>query len=647
MALQSNEHDMESQHGSTSTLQADRAPLTIQQRRRSQSASFFIPSPTSPHRLRTKTGPSTAQDGQFIDEQPSSSHSRNLSGSSSRFVTSSTDFHLPKRNAYASTSTATSISPNSSGLLASSALDGSQDSLSSLPLFRRKAAAAVLAHASRKGYRRGSMLGKVIAGNEASGEDDGDDDDMEADEEEDDLRLSESPMLDKDEDDEMQVDTGDTILAETTGSSSPPLNMTSRGSGTTTAVRRAVQRRTNLMPKDRGVLRVAATLRDETRPGEGEIASEAKLQRRLGPESDSMAPTTPKLMARRSQSPFGPSSGGLIDRNIDGDELYFPEASTQYDLSDDSYDGDDDMLPSKSGATAIMDSEESHQAGIAIPGTNGQAVQKDKLWLNFREAGNPRLSPGTERITARSRGASVTPGGMNIGTVQLSGSLGSALDQAMELEMFTQNTGSSPSLWGRSAKRKVGDDRYDPYSSSAIHKRRAVSPIAFISATSGSGRATATTSLSPGLLSQVSPIYNPLMANLPTPTPLSIPSPTLSFSRGPGGLSGSFPRSYPSIPANRSASRNASPSSTRPSTPTNVVTSNPFAANPSPSILSTHASKQGGGGGGNGGSGPGYGSGALGLSLGGGSKRFKQEQQEMEEEEGMLGDVSAIQLGEM
>lgn len=501
------------------------------------------------------------------------------------------------------------------------------------------------------------MLGKVIAnnGSEASnGEDDDDEMDTEDDEESFGLSNSNSPMLDR-EDDDMQIDTGDVILGENTGSSSPPPSRTSqRSGGSSTAIRRAVQRRSNLMPKDRGVLRVAASLRDETRPGEGEIASEAKLQRRLGPDSDSVIPTTPKLMARRSQSPFGPSSGGLLDRGTDGDDFYFPDGATHYDLSDDSYDGDDDMISNKAGhsAAATMDSEggESYQAGIAIPGSSGQATQKDKLWLDFREAGNPRLSPGADRSMARSRGASVAPGGVNMATGQLSGSLGSALDQAMELEVLNNNTtSSSPSLWGRSAKRKVGDDRYDPYSNSAIHKRRAVSPIAFISA--NSSRGTPTKTLSPGLLSQASPnnipsYSNPIMVNLPTPTPLSIPSPTLSFSRGVGSLSGSLPRSFPS---HRAPSANASPSSTRPSTPTNVVP-NSFAAMPSPSIINSHTGKPGGaagGGGGNGGSGPGYGSGALGLSLGGGSKRLKQEQQEMEEEEGMLGDVSAIQLGEM
>jgi len=502
------------------------------------------------------------------------------------------------------------------------------------------------------------MLGKVVAKNGSEASNGEDDDDMDTEEDEEDLGLSNSnsPMLDREEDD-MQIDTGDVILAENTGSSSPPPNMTSQRSagGTSTAIRRAVQRRSNLMPKDRGVLRVAASLRDETRPGEGEIASEAKLQRRLGPDSDSIIPTTPKLMARRSQSPFGPSSGGLLDRGTDGDDFYFPDGATHYDLSDDSYDGDDDMITNKAGnsATATMDSEggESYQAGIAIPGSNGEAAQKDKLWLDFREAGNPRLSPGADRNMARSRGASVTPGFVNMAAGQLSGSLGSALDQAMELEMLTNNnTSSSPSLWGRSAKRKVADDRYDPYSNSAIHKRRAISPVAFI--TANNSRGTPTKTLSPGLQSQASPINiqsysNQVMVNLPTPTPLSIPSPTLSFSRGVGSLSGSLPRSYR---AGTSVSANASPSSTRPSTPTNAAP-NPFAAMPSPSIM-THSGKPtggagGGGGGGNGGSGPGYGSGALGLSLGGGSRRLKQEQQEMEEEEGMLGDVSAIKLGEL
>ncbi|SPO28040.1 uncharacterized protein UTRI_04430_B [Ustilago trichophora] len=63
-------------------------------------------------------------------------------------------------------------------------------------------------------------------------------------------------------------------------------------------VRKAVTRRANLLPKDRSVARVAASLQDETKPQDSEIASEAKLQKRLGGEAT--LPRTPR---------FGPNAG--------------------------------------------------------------------------------------------------------------------------------------------------------------------------------------------------------------------------------------------------------------------------------------------------------------------------------------------------
>ncbi|PWZ03756.1 hypothetical protein BCV70DRAFT_197953 [Testicularia cyperi] len=73
-------------------------------------------------------------------------------------------------------------------------------------------------------------------------------------------------------------------------------------------VRRSVTKRGNLMPRDLGVLRVAATLQDETRPEDSEIASEAKLQKRLGGEST--LPRTPRMVAASSTSSTYPGSAG-------------------------------------------------------------------------------------------------------------------------------------------------------------------------------------------------------------------------------------------------------------------------------------------------------------------------------------------------
>ncbi|UZJ54283.1 hypothetical protein CBS101457_003603 [Exobasidium rhododendri] len=677
--------------------------LAIQQRKRSHSNATpnVLPSsnPHPRHRQRTNTGPmsSTSQNTSVARTSDTREHipvSPVASFSASRFVTSSTAFHLPQR-ALVTTPTVSSHCSSSLGSPTFDATgvivgDGPKMANASLPLLRRKAAVAALAHASRKNLRRGSMLGKEVANDydEHTGSEEGEEDaDMEEYHRQSRVKQM-PPMINEEQDDDMQIDTGDVTVAgvELDGmsrDSNSPSNVEPNGRGKTpTAARRGVQRRANHMPKDRGVLRVAATLRDETRPGDGEIASEAKLQRRLGPESDSQTPTTPKLLAYRSQSPFEASSAGPIDRTAEGDDFYFPDG-THFEMSDDSdYDGDDDMTTAKNSYYIATDGEGTDriEAGIAIPGTSNATIDREKLWLNFRESSNlamnnPRLSPSTERTFSRNRGQSIaSTGGANAAT-PLSGSLGSTLEQAMDLEAIHQS-GSSPSLWGRTAKRKMGDDRFEPYSSSVLHKRRAISPIAFVSAANngkGRGRScTPTSTQSPGLggLNQMSPLSiqvpfsSATTTNLPTPTPLSIPSPTLPFSRG-SGFSGSFPRSYPGLPMSRSGrSANPSPSTTRPTTPTNQVPSNPYGPGPSPSLLSSSASKasilsatmggpggQGGGvgaaGAAGGGSGPGYGSGALGLSLGGGSKRYKEEQEEKEEEEGILGDVSAIKLGEL
>lgn len=68
-------------------------------------------------------------------------------------------------------------------------------------------------------------------------------------------------------------------------------------------VRKAVTRRGNLLPKDRSMARVAASLQDESKPEDSEIASEAKLQKRLGGEAT--LPRTPRFGPSASSSSAG------------------------------------------------------------------------------------------------------------------------------------------------------------------------------------------------------------------------------------------------------------------------------------------------------------------------------------------------------
>ncbi|CDS81837.1 uncharacterized protein SPSC_00023 [Sporisorium scitamineum] len=81
------------------------------------------------------------------------------------------------------------------------------------------------------------------------------------------------------------------------GSPLGPTGNRSRSSSllSSNVVRKAVTRRGNLLPKDRSVARVAASLQDESKPEDSEIASEAKLQKRLGGEAT--LPRTPRFGA--------------------------------------------------------------------------------------------------------------------------------------------------------------------------------------------------------------------------------------------------------------------------------------------------------------------------------------------------------------
>lgn len=520
------------------------------------------------------------------------------------------------------------------------------------------------------------------------------------------------------------------------------------------------------------MLRVAATLRDESRPSDVEIASEAKLQRKLGPDSD--APLVNRLGSPAHWNPAGAGgSGGTYypagaGNDRWGDEDDFSHALHRADevLSDFGDESSDEGATTTTTATLVglgvgqsngMLDAESEAAergapggsrggpgnlGISIPNASGlstSASSKASLWLGFREGS--RQSPGVERAMTKSRSSTISVHTPTEAQPTLSTSMdvepppsasGSAATATYPVTATNSNGGgpgssnhpaSSPSLWGRSAKRKVGDERFDPYASSALYKRRAVSPIALISASASSsapGGATATVRASTPTTSSMASTSNAALispfalqthntAGLPVPTPISIPSPTLAphhggtFSTSPyprvtgsRSSSGGAPSSYfgakdvapgggagigVAIPGAVSAAASASSSRpiwtrgsranspaalasnaggggggsvTRPSTPTNSTFAPLYSGpGPSPSLLSTSAGKLGTPGSAatpgpatkKGGSGPGYGSGALGLSLGGGSKGLREEEEEEMEDEGMLGDVSAIQLG--
>lgn len=668
-----------SSHGSISQKKspsrATGSPLNAEQRPRSQKV---VPSHSS----------------KFPSMSPShSSRSHSMASYSSpspvRFSSLSSDFLLPTRSSSSHQSphllaTATAIASNASISEAES---------SSHPLFRRHAAAA-LATANRMRVRRGSMLGREVASNSAAYSSSDGDEDMESDDEPrssyavpvhpESLPLQSSKGLadfSRDQDDVMQMETGEVSLesvkldSKSRPNTPPPGQHFSYPTDNTSYTssplnRKVLGRKASTAPRDRDVLRVAASLKDEARPSDSEIASEAKLQRKLGPESESLAPSTPRLLAIGAPSPTHlkrsyftqhPPFGTATDPIVDEDDLHFHEHFEAIDRDDSS----DEEDPSYFKASIVVPRTEDEQSassyseGIAIPAP----TQKEQLWKGFRESTPVRNSPGTERVFARGKTATT-----------LSSSFGSSShpDSAMDFDHLPSvgKTIQPSSTWGKTTtKRKFMDERFEPYS---LQKRRAVSPVTLISTTNanpmttvrhGVNRArssTPTTTISPSLyaVSQISPLSIQNASSgasnmLPTPTPLSIPSPTLSSSRSHSGFSKSVPGLTTSTKT-FTAFHTVSPVHTRPSTPTNQVvgfhgtTNSPSLIHGGPGTKPTTpgASSSSTAPNTNGGSGPGYGSGALGLSLGSANNRFKEEQQE-QEEEGMLGHVSAIRLGEM
>lgn len=270
-------------------------------------------------------------------------------------------------------------------------------------------------------------------------------------------------------------------------------------------VRKAVTRRGNLLPRDRSVLRVAASLQDESKPEDSEIASEAKLQKRLGGEAT--LPRTPRfgpsgsaafggsgtrVPKSPSDAPAAPGFGTassrrkyMWDDDVDDIRGVFCADGLDDDSSDQSEDeeemmmyysrtasvSDDDEAPlpdatpmrdaDAAGDAAMGDASAEAGAGAGVSTSVGTAVSSslpkrkgNALWMGFRDKSNVHKwspsTPASDRTWRRAEDTS--PRVLNTGT--------------------------------RLSKRKT-EDRYEPY------KRRAVSPMnlgtSYTSAQAGGG----------------------------------------------------------------------------------------------------------------------------------------------------------------
>ncbi|KAN0061173.1 hypothetical protein ACQY0O_006908 [Thecaphora frezii] len=366
--------------------------------------------------------------------------------------------------------------------------------------------------------------------------------------------------------------------------------------------KRAVNRRANLAPKDRGVLRVAATLQDEKRPEDSEIASEAKLQKRLG--GDPSMPRTPRigfLIGGKVKSPFqnfrgfaGCAAGGSrgfasVGRGSarwgwDDDDYDSLDMDGIGNNDDDSYSSSEEEMtastqayvkPAESDDESAMRDEDRSGGARAASGSEATVEgpgslpknRKGSLWMGFRDS-KPyqyRASPSADRLL-RAR----TPGH----------SLPSELETSPKASMTAMS--HSPNPWTRSSKRKTlgGEERYEPYANSA-YKRRAVSPMTPLHTANHGVSSVSVTS--PSLLAaqhfQLQQQQQGVGA-MAMPTPISMPSPTHTFSTSaspaaPFGayFSGSHYKpsqlgSGATMPGGSNRSRAASPSIlSRPATP--------------------------------------------------------------------------------
>ncbi|CDW99853.1 hypothetical protein [Sporisorium scitamineum] len=419
------------------------------------------------------------------------------------------------------------------------------------------------------------------------------------------------------------------------GSPLGPTGNRSRSSSllSSNVVRKAVTRRGNLLPKDRSVARVAASLQDESKPEDSEIASEAKLQKRLGGEAT--LPRTPRFGAsaaaltssataatssssggtmRVSRSPFFGAAGANGAAGAAG-VLGAGFSRRKYMWDDDvddirgvfTADGLDD------GESSVSSEEE--EMMMYYSRTGSISDEEDEMRSRMDASDHMQDStitatPGANDASAQSNGIAGGCGGA--GSNALSTSFGSAAGVVSTSGVGSLSKRSKNALWmgfrdkgnthkwspGGSNRKTMGDDRYEPY------KRRAVSPVP-----SSSGFAAAVVAQSGG-------------GNSPLLMPVSSPSGVM----------------YRGVHYANYARYSTSPTISRPCTPVqSAAASAATSAVVAMGGFSPAAS----------GSGPGYGSGALGLSISANNpqsleSRMQLEQQQqnealMDEKVGMLG----------
>ncbi|BGP10002.1 hypothetical protein JCM10049v2_005885 [Rhodotorula toruloides] len=261
-------------------------------------------------------------------------------------------------------------------------------------------------------------------------------------------------------------------------------------------VRRPVSRKPNLLPKPKSHLRILSELKTEASGDMAEIASEATLHR-LSRAGASAVPTLrsscpPALDAKASSNLLpaqtGPRPTSTAPRPTPN---RFPEQVE-----------DDDPISSHNASSSSSNDEADEAAEVGSDwggmSVGGYATEEDEERRSNVVWNGIRSGPGGSAVTV------ATPNG----TGRSPGSGGRA---GMELESPFATPGTpTTSLAARPGKRKMHEDRFEPYAHQAF-KRRAVSPAASLT-------------LSPGFIQQASSSGNGGFpsgtTSRPTPPPL-------------------------------------------------------------------------------------------------------------------------------
>ncbi|GAA5985855.1 hypothetical protein JCM10908_006305 [Rhodotorula pacifica] len=322
-------------------------------------------------------------------------------------------------------------------------------------------------------------------------------------------------------------------------------------------VRRPVSRKPNLLPKTKSHLRVLTELRTESSGDQAEIASEATLFRlsRSGaktvPGMRSSCPNTSAFDAPRgahshamsaaggghgssasgSRSAPGGGNGGSLGGAASGPRPppnRFPEQIEE-----------DDMLSShrlggSSSSSNDGEIDEVAEAGsdwggmsVGGYGTEDEEERRSNIVWNGIRSG-----PGGSAVTVATPTSSTrSPGGAT----------GSGMRGMMDTDIpFAAPQTPSSSVGTRRGKRKLNDDRFEPYAHHAF-KRRAVSPAASLSLSPGfgssgggnGGGAHSTTSTSSSSRPTPPPLGNSSLSTSTLPAqsqPVAIPSPPSEIS---------------------------------------------------------------------------------------------------------------------